>query len=154
MLVHFPITAFITARSAGPLDMQSQQATMKIIPMSLSQHMFSGNFSLIRMTDIYNEHTALYPTAFLPQTNAARLQRATDDKKRCTNEDIANIAADQKERPKTSLQLIGEMDAVKDYSCLLVNTMTICDSLIDNKAMVAAGGGSIFARLLCHLFLS
>ena len=102
-LVDLLITAFTTAKSAGPLDMRSQQASMKVIPMSLTQHMLSGNFSQIRMTDIHNEHTALVPTAFLPQTNAARLKRATDDKKRRTNEDIADIAADQKERLKTSL---------------------------------------------------
>ena len=88
------------------------------------------------------------PTAFLPQRNAKRVQQATDEETRRTNEDIANFAADQKERPKTCLQLIGDMDSVADYSCLMVNSMTVCDSLINNMTMVAAGGGSVFCQIL------
>jgi len=153
MLVDLLTTAFKTARAAGPLDTRSRQATMRVIGLTLSKHMMSGNFSQIRLTDIFNEHTSLDPTAFLPQKNSRRVQQAKDEETRLRNEGIADIAADQKERAKTSLQLIGDMDSVEDFSCLMVNSMTICDSVINNATMVAAGGGSVFRQILMSFAL-
>ena len=69
--------------------------------------MLCGNFSTTRLTDIHNKYIVLDPIAFLPQTNTVSLQKATDDEKRCSNEDIADIVANQKKHPKMSLKMIG-----------------------------------------------
>ena len=147
MLTNFLCVVSNAARSTVALDMRSQQATMRLFGKIHSQHMLCGNFSTTRLTDIHNKHTALHPTAFLPQTNAVCLKKAIDDEKRHSNEDIADFVVDQKECPKTSLQMIGVMDGVKDFSCPMVINLVIFDSLIGNKAMMSDGGDPYFAKL-------
>ena len=45
------------------------------------------------------------------------------------------------------------MDGVKDLSCLMVNNLTISDSIIDSKVMTEAGGGSFLRQIVMSLVL-
>jgi len=123
----------VTARDEDPMNLRSNQVSIKHISKAVTGHILAGNFATEEATSLDNEANAIDPSIGLPQKNPALIKREVNKDLNARSESAMDVIDSQKAKTVTSIARIGSMLDMKDFTSLCVNLDTLVMGMISSE---------------------
>ena len=94
---------------------------MKVLQASIAGLLLDGAFESNLPADLYHDKNAVGPSAFLPERDDRAINHIKPQNETQWNKTAIVIIKSQKQVPTSSIDTIGVMESIEDFSSLMVN---------------------------------
>ena len=117
--------------------------SIKVLQALFTGLMLEGALETKAIENLYHDQNTVGPSALLPQKDDRAINRIKSHSETQQNETATDIINSQKQVPTSSIEKIGMMESIKDFSSLMVNTITMSTAVVDHKEMASLGSPSV-----------
>jgi hypothetical protein len=107
-----------TAREQDLFSIRLTAISLFHVPKALTGHLLTGNYAIHEADNLNNEAQAVDPSTFLPQRNAALVNREASKDLHACSENALDVLDNHKKETSTSIARIGTMQDMADFTSL------------------------------------
>ena len=125
----------------------SSQVSVKVLQVSVASRLLDNVFESNLPADLHHDQNTVGPSALLPQRDDRAINCIRSQNKTQRNAIAMDIIKSQKQVPRSYIEKISVMESVKDFSSLVINTITISTVIVDHKEIEKLGSQGVICQV-------